>query len=65
LIYSLKATILVKERGTEEVFIARVNHQGSCILLTGFGTVHVCSNVLWCIGERVTSLLVNEFYLRE
>ena len=64
LICSLKATILVKDRGTEEVFLARVRDERSCILFTGFGTVRVCSNVLWFIGERVTSVLVDEFHLR-
>ena len=54
----------MKDRGTEEVLLARVSNEGSFIFLTGFGTVDVCSNVLWFIGERVTSVLVDEFHLR-
>jgi hypothetical protein len=47
------------------VVFARAGYFGSRILCTGVGTVHVCANVLWFIGERVTSLLVDEFYLRQ
>ena len=46
-------------------FLAWLSDEGNCILLTGLGPVHVCSNVLRFIGERVSSLPVDEFRVRQ